>query len=243
MTDHPYADRDMAYGEPRAPRRRIRYDPTEARGDTAFRDAARHSRRVRWLRIILPALALVAAGAFWGALRIVPGNWSELVSISGIDIESNSVVMDNPLISGFAGTQRSYEVKAANAVQSLADPNIITFNDIDAAIGLDTSGTATVRATIGTFDSNGNTLDLRDGIAMSTTDGYAARLSTAFINLDARTLVSADPIEISADWVKLRANSIRVADEGRRVVFEGGVSVSYLPSSDLLTPAGGAPQP
>jgi len=101
---------------PRARRQRVSYKTSRRSGDYAFRDAVRHSTRVRWLKILLPALAIAGAGLFCGTLRLIPDGFAELVSFGGIDIESNSVIMESPHISGFEGTRRAYEVKAVRAV-------------------------------------------------------------------------------------------------------------------------------
>ncbi|MHA1555293.1 MAG: hypothetical protein ACTSU0_12900 [Alphaproteobacteria bacterium] len=223
---------------PRARRQRVSYKPSRRSGDYAFRDAVRHSTRVRWLKILLPALAIAGAGLFWGTLRLIPDGFAELVSFGGIDIESNSVIMESPHISGFEGTRRAYEVKAVRAVQSLTDPKVITFSQISASIGLDEAGTALITATLGTYDGNRNTLSLRDGITLETTDGYAARFAVADIDLGAGELVSDQPLEIrSADGL-LRANRVRAEEGGKRILFDNGVSLSFLPPGDLMASGG-----
>ena len=223
---------------PPAPRRRrgshIRYDPRVSRDKGAFGDAARHSRVVRWLKFVLPALALLAAGAFWATVRFVPGGFDDLVSISGIDIESNSVTMDRPLISGFEGTRRAYLVKADNAVQSLSDPKVITFHGIDASIGLGDAGTATIRAAIGVFDGKDNTLRLSEGISIETTDGYAANFAGADIDLDEGSLVSDQPLTVRSSDGALTANGVRVSNRGKNVMFVDGVSLIFVPPGDLM---------
>ncbi len=228
------------YGEaPPARRRRrdpnIRYDPRVSGDKGAFREAVRHSRVVRWLRFVLPALVLLAAGVFWATIRFVPSGFDDLVSISGIDIESNSVTMDRPLISGFEGTRRAYQVKADNAVQSLSDPKVITFNGIDANIGLGEAGTATIRAGVGVYDGNHNTLRLSEGISIETSDGYAAKFTAADIDLDGASLVSDQPLAVSSKDGTLTANGVRVSDRGKRVIFVNGVSLKFVPPGDLMT--------
>jgi lipopolysaccharide export system protein LptC len=223
-------------GQP-APRRRIRYDPTRARGVEAFRAASRHSRRVRHLKYILPALALAAAGLFWGTVRFIPSDLATIVSLSSLDAQSNSIVMDKPHISGFEGTRRAYEVKADSAVQSLDDPKVMTFKAIDASVGLDAAGTATIDAATGVYDGNANTLVLKDGIAIKTTTGYWASFKEAAIDLAAGSLVSSQPIEIRTNEGTIRANSVEVSERGKRIAFRNGVSVTYLPPGELAAAA------
>jgi lipopolysaccharide export system protein LptC len=149
--------------------------------------------------------------------------------MSGIDTKSNSVVMDKPHISGFEGTRRAYEVKADSAVQSLDDPKVLTFRKINAHIGLEDAGTATVDAATGIYDGNSNTLQLKDGISISTDTGYSATAETAAVDFAKGSLTSTTPIEIHMAAGSLRANAVEVADRGKQVTFHGGVSVTWLP--------------
>ena len=221
-----------------APRSRIRYDPTHARDERAFDAAHRHSRLVRRLRYILPALAIAAAGLFWGTVRFTPSDLATILSLPSIDAGSNSIVMDAPHISGFEGTRRAYEVKADNAVQSLDDPKVMTFSAIDASVGLDEAGTANIDATTGVYDGNDNTLVLSDGIAIRTTTGYWASFQEAVIDLGAGSLVSSEPIEIRTNEGTIRANSVEVSERGKRIAFRNGVSVTYLPTGALAAAGG-----
>src|SRR3954447_5303222 len=106
------------YADSPAPRR-IRFDPTRPRGREAYASAHRHSVVVRWLKFVLPAIALAGVVAFFVTMRFVSGTGEAVISLAGINFESKSLVMKAPHISGFSGTQQSYEVKATRALQDL----------------------------------------------------------------------------------------------------------------------------
>ena len=232
VSDNRYADERDA-PPARAPQRR--YSPPLERDAGAFRKATRHSGLVRSLRFILPALAVLAVGAFWASWRIMPGDLNSLVASAGIDAKSNSVLMDKPHLSGFEGTRRAYEVKADTAVQSLNDPKVVTFKQIVGRFGLEDAGTATVNAAVGVYDGNKNTLLLKDGVNMQTTEGYVGVLTDAAIDLAKGTLASSQPVELTSADGKLRANSISVTERGKHIFFGDGVSVTYLPRNELAT--------
>ncbi len=216
---------------------RVRYDPSVNRGEQAFAAARRHSRLVRRLKFVLPAMAIAAVALFWATVRFIPSDLAAIVSLPSIDAASHSIVMDKPHISGFEGTRRAYEVKADSAVQSLDDPKVMTFKAIDASVGLDAAGTAQIDATTGVYDAKDNTLVLKDGIAVKTTTGYWASFKDAVIDLTAGSLVSSKPVEIRTGEGTIRANSVEVSDRGKRIAFRNGVSVTYLPPGDLAAPA------
>ena len=218
------------------PRRRLRYDPSASCGEAAYRAAQRHSKVVRALKYVLPVLAILGAAAFWGSARFIDGDLANLIAMAQIDTKSNSVVMDKPHISGFEGTRRAYEVKADSAVQNLDDPKVVTFRKIDAHIGLEDAGVATIGAAIGVYNGNSNVLELKDGISITTNTGYAASFEAASVDLGKGSLSSSRPLEITTSEGSLRANAIEVSDRGKRIVFTGGVSVTYMPA-DVLAAA------
>ena len=224
------------YTEEQPVRRRISYDPTRRGGERAYQAARRHTRLVRTLRVVLPALAVGGILVFWASAHFIPSDLAGLISKAGIDVKSNSVTMDAPHISGFEGTKRAYEVKAARAIQSLDDPKVLTFQQINAHIGLDNSGTAMVDAGTGVYNGNKNTLELDKGISVRTTTGYAATAEKAEIDLAKGSLQTSRPVEISGQQGTLHADSMEVTDRGKHVVFRGHVSVTFIPPAELATP-------
>ncbi len=233
------------HSEDQPVRHRIRYNPTRRGGEKAYRAAQRHSRLVRTLRIVLPALAVAGILLFWASAHFIPSDIAGLIQNAGIDVKSNSVVMNAPHISGFEGTRRAYEVTAARAIQSLDDPKVLTFEQINAHIGLgeaDTAsidaGTATVTAATGIYDGNNNTLKLKGGISVETTNGESANLQQADINLDKGSMETKQPIEIQGKQGTLHAKRMTLVNRGKRITFSGGVTVTFMPPADLATASG-----
>jgi len=236
MTDY----RDQITEEAPRPASRLRYNPKQTRDEEAFAKAEKHSRLVKRLRIILPAIALAAIGALWATARVIPGDLASLVALSGIDVKSNSVVMQHPHISGFEGTRRAYEVRADSATQNLEDPKVVTFHQIIGHFGLDENGEATVNAATAVYDGNTNMLALRDGAQMQTTNGYTGSLAEAEIDLGKGTLVSHKPVSFTSSDGSIHANAVTITDRGKHLLFSDGVTVSFVPPADLV--ASPAPQ-
>lgn len=232
---------DHAYTKARAeplPRRRLRYDPTRPLDDRAVAAAKSHTRFVGRLKIILPLVALAGIGVFWGAIQFIPTDLATIARGAGIDATSESITMTRPRISGFEGTRRAYDVQAETAVQNLNDPKVVTFNKIDASIGLDAAGTAKLNATTGVYDGNRNTLVLRGGVTIATDTGYAAKVGEAAIDLGKGSLTTSTVIEITTGQGSIRANSLDVTDRGKRIVFGNGVSVTFTPPGELAAAGG-----
>ena len=231
MTDYDYEDETAAVEEtaPAAvPARRIRFDPTKERGADYFVRAQRHSRFVRLLRIGLPATALAAVLAFVAIVYVGPGGDSgpgaaAVVTLGTVNVESKSLVMEKPNISGFEGTRHAYEVTAAKAIQDLDNPKVFTLVDISAKVGVGADDTATIDANKGIYDSNSKALTLEDGITIVTTKGRKANFIDAAIDLEKGDLASDKALTISGAEGTITAKSIRVVDRGKRITFGGGV--------------------
>jgi lipopolysaccharide export system protein LptC len=223
-----YADQPVA--------RRIRFDPTRVRDERLYARAYSHSRWVRRLKFILPAVAIAAVAGFFLTMRVVTGTGEAVISNAGINVAKKSLEMKAPHISGFTGTKQSYELKALRALQDLDNPKVVRLEAIDGHFGISNDQTATINAATGIYDGVRNVLRLTDGIDLSTTDGYSAHFADAEVDIGRGHLETDKPVEIHANSGKIkgsiRANRLVVEDRGKHVVFSGGVSVSFIPPEE-----------
>ena len=211
-------------------RRIIRFDPTRGERENDFRDANRHSQRVRWLKIGLPGLAVLAVVVFFVAMRLVADDTEIAVSLAGINVEEKNLVMKSPHISGFQKTRQSYEITAVRAIQDLDNPKKVKLETIHATFGMAGTQTGIVDAATGVYD--GNVMVLSGGIDAKTNDGYTAKLDTATINIASGDLTSDVPVEIHSDDGTINAKAMKVTEHGKRVRFFNGVVVHYVPPDE-----------
>jgi lipopolysaccharide export system protein LptC len=210
-------------------RREFRYDPNEVRGDEVYRDARRHTGLVRWLKIVLPALAGAGIVAFFVTIKIVTSDIADLFTLAGVAIDTKSLIMEKPHLSGFKGTEHSYEVVAERAIQDLANPKIVRLEKIEAEFGLTSEVTVSLDATAGLFDGDNERLELSDGITVSSTNGYEAKLETAMVDFGAGHLTSNGAIEIRSSDGVIKARALSISDRGKKILFDGGVTVTFIP--------------
>ena len=209
--------------------RRIRFDPTQERGASHFDRAHRHSRRVRYLKVILPVVAVLGVLTFFGFVHFAPTLDGMNVELAGVDFESNRVTMRTPQISGFEGTKQAYKITAREAVQDLSDPNRVLLHDIAAEIGIGDGNIATIEAVRGTYNRKRELLLLNDGVTLETTDGQSAVLETARVSAKHGRITTDRPVELYAKDLFVKANAMLVEDRGKHIVFSNGVKVTYRP--------------
>jgi lipopolysaccharide export system protein LptC len=205
----------------------IRFDPRRNRGEADFERARKHSRLVRSLRFILPAIALAGVIGFGIAAWSVLGDARLLFSLKGLNLDTKSLTIDRPHVSGFKGTAQAYDVQAESAVQDLSNPKVVRLNKIDANFGFAENASAKLAAKTGVYDSGNEKLQLSEGITVVTTNGYHVTLDNADIDMKAGSLVSASPVVITAPTGRITGNHLTIGDRGKTIVLDNGVSVTY----------------
>lgn len=206
----------------------------------AFEHAQRHSRRVRLLKFGLPIAAVVLA-LFFAALAFIrlPGGVS--IDLASSSISDGKLVMANPKLGGFTRDNEAYSMTAVRAVQDMANSNLITLEEITAELPFNLGNAATVSAGVGYLDRAANRLELSSGLTITTRDGMRAVLQSAMIDVANSSMETSQPVEITADGVRLVAESMRAEADGRVMVFENRVRLNIEPGKfdTALNAAGG----
>ncbi len=208
-------------------------------GDTAerarqFAIAARESKRVRRLRIILPAVGALLCLIVVAATVITRISIS--LSIGDLKITTEGLAMDAPHLSGSDGKGRTYAVSAESAVQDLGDTRIIRLKGIEATVTQADGSRARLLADSGVYDSAAQTVVLKENIRLSNSDGSGGALERAEINLSTGSLTSDSPVAFSSRLGEISAEKMGVEKKAGTVTFSGGVRMTVDPT---VRPGGG----
>lgn len=199
----------------------IGHPPTKAQ-----RKARRHSRMVKFLRVLLP---LIGVGILVGMIAIITVfNYLSNLGIGNISLSSDGLVMHNPELSGHDG-DRSYKVTAVQAVQRLSDPRIIDLETIHANIVLSKDQSAQITALRGTYNNGKDTLSLYDGLQLEWSEGYTVDLSDVQIDLKTGAMKTSDPITIRSDKGNIRAGRLDYNQDEGIVRFTDGIHMVLKP--------------
>ncbi len=170
------------------------------RGDHTrrFRAAARHSRRVRLLRVGLPVAAvfgcLVLALVSWfNPLRML-GKLP--ISVGNVVVSGTKIKMENPKLSGFTRDSRRYDVTAGAAAQDVTRPGVIELQDISAMLEMQEKTTLKLVALNGLFDTKKEQLTLERNIVVTSSNGYEGYLEEAVIDTKNGNVVSEKPVRL-----------------------------------------------
>lgn len=198
---------------------------------TRFAQAASHSARVRLLRWLVPGVALALIAGFALAMTVLRLALPNVdVDFAASAIVDGKLVIADPRLDGFTPDKRAYRVSARSATQEIgADP--VTLTELRANIELEGGVTAFLSAESGVFDPNANVLQLGANGLLETTDGATARFSNAEVDFEAGTMVTPDIVTVSQPGTQIIADSLRIEDNGNRLLFENNVSVVIEPSA------------
>lgn len=211
-----------------------------------FKNARRHSRRVRFFRVALPLGVVLALGATVAVNYLDPFTLAVDLpfDLGRVSLSGTQVKMEFPRLHGFTADNRGYNVSAFSASQDLTHPNRITLDKIEAKLELADKGWANLTAIGGSYDTETENLTLDGGVTFDTSSGYGGRLKEASIDIKGGTMVSNSPVELTYLDGKLTADTLEVSQKDSRALLVGNVQLDFkMPAADApaaAPPAGKA---
>jgi lipopolysaccharide export system protein LptC len=198
-----------------------------ANNDRVFRAARRHSRRVRVLRIGVPALVLASLVTILLAIWFNPLRAISRIpaDIAGLVISGTKVTMQQPRLSGYTKDGHPYELHAQAAAQDITKPNLVELRDLRADVAMQDNSKVKISALNGLYDTKEEMLKLRDDILLVSSTGYEGRLSEAVVDVRKGVIVSEKPVEVKMLNGTLNANRLEVTESGDLVRFHSGVNM------------------
>lgn len=198
---------------------------TSADRSQAFRKARRHSAIVRGLKLGLPLASVLVA-----ALYVLPSQFTYTIkdgeaSVEAIDLSSGALKMVNPRIRGVHAKQGVYDIRADSGTQAASEPEVMTFDRINAEILSSQGEKTTLTAPTGIYHSKKEELVFNTGVTIGGDGGMSGTLKTAKAYMKENRLVSDDPVALAYHGHTITADSVTVHSDESRVVFTGNVKV------------------
>jgi lipopolysaccharide export system protein LptC len=194
--------------------------------DQAFRSAARHSGRVRLLRIAVPCAVVLAVTVFGLAAWFNPLRLIKLPNVAGtLGISGTRITMELPRLSGFTRDSRAYQLTARTADQDITRPDHIELRSIEAKVEMQDKSTVEMSAATGLYNTKADTVLLSEDVRLKSSSGYAARLTEALIDMHSGHVTSQQPVEVKLLNGVLNAQGLEVIDSGNLIRFDGGVEM------------------
>jgi lipopolysaccharide export system protein LptC len=207
----------------------------------AYGAALAHSRRVRRLRVLLPVSAAIISAIFIG-VSFVRAYLPENLTIQSAKIEDGKIVMESPAIAGRNDDGISYSMTATRALQDIANPNMITLENVKAAMPLNDDVIARVTAEGGVFDRSADRLDMTKPFQVNLSNGITADFKSALLDVPRSLMETSDPVRITMEQGSIVAKSMKITDNGKTILFAGQVQIN-LEGSALSNQGNQSPAP
>ncbi len=207
--------------------------------DARFAAAARHSRIVRILRVLVPTVVTLSMGAIIAVSIFNPFRLLTKLplDIGNLVVSGTKITMESPHLSGFSPDQRPYEMWAKSATQDLTVPDRVELNSLRAKVMMEDKTTVTMEAINGLYDTKVQVLDLKDKIFLQSSTGYEARLSQARVDMANSTITSEEPVDVKLLNGTLSADKLRITDKGEIARFEGRVVMHLVMDTPAPVPS------
>jgi lipopolysaccharide export system protein LptC len=202
--------------------------------------AARHSRRVRFLRIAIPTVIVLALGATWLVSWLDPLKVLVRLPIDAgrLVISGTKITMEAPKLSGYTKDRRWYELTASAAAQDITKPDLIELRDVRAKVeSEDKSSTMFLAAKDGVFNRKAGILTLNNDISLRSSSGYEMKLNEAVVDTATGEVISDKPVEVITQQGTLKAERLEVIRSGEVVRFIGGVVMNMSGLGSDAAPA------
>ena len=224
---HPHGDATAAAAQHAEVARQ--FSATE-KDSHVFRAAERHSRRVRFMKFALPAVAVIGAAVFSWFTFFSTTNIPSNITLDSAGIQDGKLVMTNPKLDGFTKDKLPYKMSAERALQDVGNSSLITLENISAEIPVGQDLRAQVNAKGGLYDNANRQLKLDNNITLTTSDGMKAQLKSADINIQENSMSTDQPVKIENSSASIVADSMKITQSGKVMVFEKGVRLVIQPA-------------
>lgn len=186
-----------------------------------FPAAARHSRRVRFLRIAVPAAAVIAVAAYVVLTRSGTPTGLPEVNYDNVVFGGEATVIERPRLTGYQAGGEAYALEADRATQRNDDPDVLTLEGVRATFELPDGVNAAFTAPAGDYDQRTGTMRLSGGLTMTLDTGIDATMETIVVDVAAGTITTDRPFTLRADNVTIEGNTLDMTPE--RMTIGGGV--------------------
>ena len=195
--------------------------------------ALARSRIVRRLRLILPIIAFGLLVAFLWRTGTKEEQDARLDDLTLDGVVAKEAVMTNPSFAGQDDDGQPFAITAASAQQDPTTEEVINLDTPRATLQ---DGVATTLATAkhGIYSENEKRLILTEDVFLEREiqgRTYVLRSPEATLTLNDEVVTSNSGVTGSTHDGSLSADSMRVFNEERRVIFEGNVRMKFEPSA------------
>jgi len=180
------------------------------------------------LKVGLPAAAvLLFALLLWLPLSATQ-ELSFLLSKETTEPAGERLLVQEARYRGETDDGEPFEIRAVRGVQKTSTVPLVRLSGLSAEIQR-ADGLARISAPAGVYDLDSQRILIEGPVEVRSAAGYALDGAQIVVDLNLRTVASAEPVSGALPLGTFRAARFAADIEGRRVVLEGGVALRIAP--------------
>lgn len=183
----------------------------------------RHSTLVRWLRLILPMIAIAITAAVFTWIGLDEG---QVVLEQTMPEEEKATRNEllNPHFESRDEKNQPYSITALKAVQDEQDEKLVHLENPAGEMILNSGDFLKISADSGRYHQENETLGLNDNVTLNYTPEsglYVISTAAVHINLKTSEAVSENPVQGNGPLGRIEAQGFRATMESGRLIFNG----------------------
>lgn len=208
----------------------------QAEFEKRYRQAIRHSRFVSLLRLLIPLGAVLSLIALVGYSILDPFRVKSVsLDIGSLKLEGSAIMMERAEMKGYRNNDAPFNVTASKAVQDIKQPQIVNLTDLRSTITMPDHSDAKIAADTGIYDTQKQILNVNGQVLIETRQ-YTVRMKSAAVDFTSNSVISKEPVNVSAVGGVISADEFSVFDNGSRILFNGHVRSVFKSTPDSPEP-------
>jgi len=194
------------------------------------RVSPRYSRFVQIMKLVLPltAAALIVLVLIWPDSD--PRRDRLGLTFANIDVGTDGEVgMAKVRYVGVDKMNRPFVVTAGRVTPDSEDTQRLALEELQADMTLDSNRWVTLIASEGLYDRSRETLKLNGAVNIYSDDGLELHTDSAFVDFISGRASGNNPVQGQGPIGLLNAKAFQLFDNGQRIIFTGGVSLTVRP--------------
>ena len=134
---------------------------------------------------------------------------------------------ENSRIVGFDKEKQPYEILAQKGFQDKTNPDLAHLEQVVGNFKKVNGETYQLLSNTGLYDSKSKQLDLDGAVKIIRADHFTASMDKAHVNVETKDLVSNVPVIVDMGSSSIKANGMKISNDGKTVVFFNGVKAQF----------------
>jgi lipopolysaccharide export system protein LptC len=176
-------------------------------------------------------LALLLALGFAGVFFYQAGSFQSLLpdqdSAPPVAIAPDKTTVVATEVGGFDKDKLPFQITADKALQDEKTPNLVRLEKVTGTFKRISGQILRVTADSALYDSDKRILDLESNVELVLDNRVTARLKSARVNVDDKSLRAEVPVDVAFRDGDVKANGVEISDDGKRILFLNGVKSRF----------------